>query len=128
MITKVLFGNRNIERDDLYGEYIIDRSKFPGRQADWQYNHFRFQITRDDKFYFYLMEEGKVVKVYTGAVSFLEDYVRPRLVLQINTPTYHIIEDNPTLYYTGSSFYYVFNSPKFGNVFFVKGDWKPIDE
>jgi len=128
IIMQTLFGDKNIERDDLYGEYIIDRSEFPGKQADWQYNHFRFRITRENKLYFYLLEDGKIVKVYTGTVSFLENYVRPRLVLQVIEPTHHIIEDNPTLYYTGSSFYYVFNSPKFGNVFFVKGEWEPIDK
>ena len=127
-VMNILFSNKNIERDDLYGDYIIDRSKFPGKQADWQYSHFRFRITKENKFTFYLTEGNKITKTHTGTVSFLESYARPRLVLHVNTPIYHIIADNPTLYYTGSSFYYVFNSPKFGNVFFVKGEWKPLDQ
>jgi hypothetical protein len=30
-----------LEKEDYYGEYTIDRNFFKGKQADWQYNHFR---------------------------------------------------------------------------------------
>ncbi|QRR00195.1 hypothetical protein [Dyadobacter sandarakinus] len=41
-------------------------------------------------------------------------------------PTHHILMDNPTTYRETWSFYLVFDSPKFGNVFFTKGDWEPL--
>ena len=119
---------RELDRDDIYGEYIIDRTKFPGKQADWQYDHFRFEITEQNEFLFHLTDKGTITKTYKGTVEFLKAYIRPRVVLHVDTPRHHIIEDKPTLYRTVSSFYYVFHSPEFGNVFFTKGQWKPIDK
>lgn len=111
--------------EDIYGDYIIDRSKIPGKQADWQYNHYRFEITPQNEFYFHVTDKERVVKTYTGTVSFLEAY-KCRLVLHVDSPAHHIMEEKPTLYREVWSFYYVFNSPKYGNVFFTKGKWKPI--
>lgn len=118
---------KQLQRDDIYGTYVIDRSKFPGKQADWQYNHFRFSITKDNKFNFYVTDGNKVITIYQGSISFLEVYGHPRLVLQLPKPHHHIMEEAPTLYRNVFSFYYVFHSRKFGNVFFTKGDWKPIN-
>ncbi|MBK7567258.1 MAG: hypothetical protein KBF42_09245 [Chitinophagales bacterium] len=116
----------NLEREDIYGEYVIDRNKYPGFQADWQYDHFRFEITKNDSIYFYVTEGKAIVKTYSGTISFHHAYKRPRLIININAPRHHIIEDNPTLFRVPRDFYYVFNSSKFGNVFFTKGRWKEI--
>jgi hypothetical protein len=116
----------NPNKADIYGEYVIDRTKFPGREADWQYNHFRFEITKDNRFVFHQTENENVVKTWQGSVEFLPDYKLPRIILTVDSPQHHIIEDCPTLYRTTWSFYYVFHSPKFGNVFFRKEKWKPI--
>ena len=121
-------GKKEVDRDDIYGKYIIDRTKFPGKQADWQYDHFRFEITKQNEFLFHLTDKERITKTYKGTVEFLKAYIRPRVVLHVDTPRHHIIEDKPTLYRTVSSFYYVFHSPEFGNVFFTKGQWKPIDK
>ena len=131
LIILVMLGHfftdkKKLTQDDIYGEYIIDRGKFRGTQADWQYNHFRFEITKKNEFLFYLKDKEKVTKMYRGNVKFLEAYKGPRIVLSVDTPRHHIIEDMPTLYRSVWSFYYVFHSPKFGNVFFTKGKWKPI--
>jgi len=116
-----------LDPDDIYGEYIIDRTKFPGKQADWQYDHFRIEITRENEFLFHLTEKEKIIRTYKGTITFLGAYRNPRIVVQVDTPRHHIINDNPTLYRNVWTFYYVFNSPKFGNVFFTKGHWEPID-
>ncbi|NRF37488.1 hypothetical protein [Pedobacter foliorum] len=42
-------------------------------------------------------------------------------------PTHHIMDGDPTIYRDTWSFYLVFNSPKFGNMFFKKGAWEPLD-
>lgn len=122
--------NKKIELDknDVYGEYIIDTTQFYGKQAKWQYNHYRFEIKRNNKIAFHLTEKNKTVKTYVGTVEFLETYIRPRIEVHFKEPVYHIVADNPTLYRDTWSFYYVFNSSKFGNVFFKKGKWKPIVE
>jgi len=118
---------KRIKVDDIYGEYIIDRSKFPGKQADWQYNHFRFEITPKNEILFHVTEKEKIIKTYSGSVTFIHHYM-PRLVLHMKTDTnHHVIDSEPTLYRTVWGFYYVFNSSEFGNVFFTKGHWKSID-
>jgi len=118
---------KQLDRDDIYGTYVIDRTKFPGKQADWQYDHYRFTITKDNKFFFYVTDKNRVVRAYQGSIGFREVYEHPRLVIQLPQPHQHIMEEEPTLYRNVFSFYYVFNSPKFGNVFFTKGDWKSIE-
>jgi hypothetical protein len=54
-----ILGKPNLEKDDYYGLYIVDRSYFSGKQADWQYNHFRFEIKDNDSIYFYVTEKEK---------------------------------------------------------------------
>jgi len=126
VIYSWLTGKKELDRSDVYGDYVIDRGKFSGPQADWQYEHFRFTILPNDSIYFYETDGEKIIKTHKGTVKFLSTYKSPRLVVQIETPRHHIIENYPTLYREPWSFYYVFNSGKFGNVFFTKGKWKPI--
>lgn len=118
---------KNLTNDDIYGEYIIDRSKFGGKQADWQYNHFRFEITTQNELIFLQTEKDKILKIAKVNISFAAAYKQPRINLHVDSTRHHIIAENPTLYRTVWSYYYVFHSAKFGNVFFKKGTWKPID-
>ena len=43
-------------------------------------------------------------------------------------PNHHILIENPTTYRQVWNFYLVFNSKKFNNVFFKKGNWKPLKD
>jgi hypothetical protein len=127
-ISNLIFDKKEISHDDIFGEYVIDRSQFPGKQADWQYNHFRFVITRQQRLLFHCTEGERIIKTYTGRIKFLQEYKLPRTIWRADSPSYHIIRHTPTLYRTPFSFYYVFDSTRFGNVFFTKGKWKPINE
>jgi len=51
---------------------------------------------------------------------------QPLLRIHRSAEMHHIIEEEPTLYRNVWSFYYVFKSQKFGNVFFKKGKWKAL--
>lgn len=126
--TRLLTSKKALTRNNIYGIYVVDRTKFAGKQADWQYNHYRFEITKQNNFLFHLTNGDRIIKTYEGKVTFLPYYKIPRIVLQADSLSYHIITEDPTLYRTAWSFYYVFRSPTFGNVFFTKGKWKPIDE
>lgn len=126
-IVSLFFKKKELNRNDIYGEYIIDRTKFAGKQSDWQYNSFRFEITPQNEFLFHVTDKEKIIKTYRGKVEFLKAYKSPRIIFHVDTPAYHVIEDTPTLYRQVWSFYYVFNSPIFSNVFFVKGHWVSID-
>jgi hypothetical protein len=125
-VTKFFTEKKQLERNDIYGSYVIDRPMYPGKQSDWQYNHYKFEITTQDSFKLYYMEKGRIVKTYKAKVKFLDGY-KYRLTLKADSPGYHLIDSVPTLYRRVFSFYYVFTSPLYHNVFFTKGDWKPID-
>jgi len=126
-VMQKVFSKKVLDRDDYYGQYIVDRSYFPGKQADWQYNHFRFEIKENDSIYFYVTRETKILKTYRGLITTCRPYSSDRLIISMEYPTHHILSSNPTTYRSAWSFYLVFNSPKFGNMFFRKGTWKPLN-
>jgi hypothetical protein len=127
-ILSVFTSKKEIDKDDIYGEYIIDRNKCAGKQADWQYNHYRFEIREDNKIFFYITENERIIKTIEGTVEIKEYYTpSPRLKINFDDPRFHVVQDNPTLYREIWSFYYVFYSDKFDNMFFTKGTWSSID-
>ncbi|TAE89990.1 MAG: hypothetical protein EAY81_01375, partial [Bacteroidetes bacterium] len=125
-----LTAKTELKKKDYYGQYIVNRNYFPGIQADWQYNHFRFEIKENDSIYFYLTDKEKILKTYVGTITttYRSQYSSARLIINMEQPTHHILTSNPTTYRSTWSFYLVFDSPKFNNVFFKKGQWKPLDK
>lgn len=125
-IVNSIFSQKKLDKEDYYGSYIIDRSYFPGKQADWQYNHYRFELKEDGRVYFYVTDGERIIKTYTGTFRTVKPYNSERLVIKMDEPTHHILSSNPTTYRDTWNFYLVFYSPKFYNVFFKKGKWEPI--
>jgi len=115
-----------LDKEDYYGEYIIDRNFFSGKQADWQYNHFRFKITPTDSIYFYVTENEKIIKTFTGVIETTKPYSSVRIKTKMNQPTHHILKTYPTTYREIWGFFLVFRSPIYHNMYFRKGKWKPI--
>ena len=126
-VLKPFFTKKVLDKQDFYGEYIIDRDYFPGKQADWQYNSFRFEIKENDSIYFYETDKKRILKTYSGTISTVEPYKSARLAIEMEQPTHHVLNSNPTIYRDIWSFYMVFKSPKFYNMYFRKGEWKPIE-
>jgi hypothetical protein len=123
-----LFNSRmTLTKDNIYGSYVINRNKCSGKQADWQYNHYRFKITEDNKIFFYITEKENIIKTIEGTVAFNGGHTSPQIKLDFEEPKFHVLQQNPTLYREIWTFYYVFESSKFGNMFFTKGNWKSID-
>ncbi len=122
-----LNSKKKLEKHHYYGDYIIDRNYFKGEQADWQYNSFRFSISREDSIYFHITEGERIIQTITGAITTVEPYNSHRLKIRMNEPGHHILSSNPTTYRQPWSFYLVFYSPRFNNMFFTKGKWKPIN-
>src|SRR5690606_2685813 len=120
-ILKRLHRKMEPEREDIYGTYCIDTTKFPGKQAKWQYEHIFFEIFPNDSIYFYETEGERIIRTHTGSIRFHPAYRRPRLIVTMDT-AFHITEQNPTLYRTTWDFYYVFDSRLWGNMFFKKGN------
>lgn len=121
-----LTAKTELNKKDYYGQYIINREYFPGRQADWQYDNFRFEIKDNDSIYFYMTNKEKIVKTYRGTIATTKPFSSERLIINMEQPTHHILKSNPTTYRSTWSFYLVFYSPKFNNVYFKKGNWKHI--
>ncbi len=126
-ITREVTSKTELDKDDYYGEYIINREYFKGTQTDWQYNHFRFEITDKDSICFYVTDKDRILKTYRGIIKTTTPYSSARLIIEMEQPTHHILTSNPTIYRSTWNFYLVFKSPKFYNVFFEKGKWKPIE-
>ena len=61
MTINWLTSKTELEKKDYYGQYIVNRDIFPGKQADWQYENFRFEIKENDSIYF-RSEERRVGK------------------------------------------------------------------
>lgn len=122
-----------VTQKDIYGTYVIDKDKYPGEQANWQYKNFKFEITEDNKMIFqshiydnYWKQEIVDVSYAPGYFDFNKnEYCNQRIRIHSNRNNHHIIRNNPTLYRKSfNRFYYVFESEKFGNVFFKKGTWE----
>jgi hypothetical protein len=126
-IISFFTSKKEIEINDINGNYIIDREKYAGKQADWQYNHYRFKITKDNKIFFYITENENIIKTIEGNITYTGYTNSPHIKIELDEPKFHILASNPTLYREIWSFYYVFESNKYGNMFFTKGNWKPID-
>jgi hypothetical protein len=125
VIIHSLRAKKILKKKDYYGQYVIDRSYFSGKQADWQYNHFRFEIKENDSIYLYITDNDKILKKFAGTVATVNPYGSERLSIRMQQPVHHVFTSNPTIYRSTWSFYMVFNSPKFGNMFFKKGEWNP---
>jgi len=120
-----LTTEKKLKKKNYYGQYVVNRNYFKGEQADWQYNTFRFEIKKNDSIYFYVTDKEKILKTYRGTIT-TTTHRSERLKINMEDPTHHIMSSNPTTYRSIRSFYLVFYSPKFNNVFFKKGKWKPI--
>ena len=132
-IAEPYFRPMILTQEDIYGTYIIDKDKFPGKQANWQYDNFRFKIMPDNKMIFESRVykdnwKSEIVDVSYSSGYFdidKEQYCNKKIRIHSDSTNHHIIRDNPTLYRKNfNRFYYVFESEKFGNVFFKKGKWK----
>jgi hypothetical protein len=127
-IVKALTATKELKKKDYHGQYIVDRDFFPGKQANWQYNNFRFEIKDNDSIYFYVTQHAKVLKLYSGTITTTQSNNSQRLIMHMVQPTHHVMSSDPTTYRNAWGFYLVFHSPKFNNMFFKKGVWTPIEE
>ncbi len=66
-------------------------------------------------------------ETYKGKISTLTPHESARLVIEMQKPTHHILTTNATIYRQVWDFFMVFNSPKFHNMYFRKGEWKKIE-
>ena len=115
------FKPKIVTEKDIIGDYVVDTLKYSKKQAKWQYEHFKFKITNDRKLIFQILENDKTVKTEILKISYNKSYRNNRVIIHSDSINHHIIRKSPTLYRKKyNKFYYVFESEKFGNVFFKK--------
>jgi hypothetical protein len=119
-------SKKKLNKHDFYGTYVIDRSYFKGKQADWQYNNFRFEIKSNDSIYFQITDGEKIVKTLKGIILTAKPYDSERLLIVMEKQSHHILASDPTIYKSNWSFILVFHSEKFGNMYFKKANWSAI--
>lgn len=127
-MLQALISKEILVKKDYCGQYIINRNYFPGKQSDWQYNNFRFEIKDNDSIYFYVTDKERIVKTFRGTISTIKRNNSERLVIKMEQPTHHILASVHTMYRSTWDFYLVFYSSKFNNVYFKKGEWKPLNK
>ncbi len=128
----------NISKGDIYGNYRIDTTFYPGKQARWQYEHIRFEL--DSHFYKVNIQfEGDSAgqRIINGSINW-KTGSHPQLwefgrfsvgisaesgfVGRIVPDSIMILGRQPILYRSHNRFYYVFENTPWGNLFFRKED------
>lgn len=98
-----------LNKSDFYSHYIIDRKRYPGMQADWQYESFRFQINSDNTIDFYVMNKGTILETFKGRFATTKPYSSETPIVNMEQPTHHILSTSPTVYRISGGFYLVLN-------------------
>ena len=114
------YGRITFSKEHVIGSYQIDTNFYPGKNADWQNEHFRFEITADDKFVLYERLKDGSERQYVNDVKW--NYGPPYHWSLNIVNGHHVIDPQPLLIRSLNNrrFYYVFKSEKFGNMFFRK--------
>ncbi len=126
IIFNLIYSKTEVTNDDYYGTYIIDRTKFKGKNADWQYNHYRFEITKNNEILLYSTDQNRILKIYKRKIEFVGGSASPHLRIINKNPKF-ILESEPTLYRNPWNFYLVFKTKPYSNMFFKKGSWESIN-
>ena len=102
-----------LTKKDFYGTYRINRNYFPGEDAEWQYEHYKFKI----------LENDSIVRVYKGKVFFNESYKSVRIWFDMLSPVHHVMSDQPLIIRSRWGFDIVMFSPLYNNMYFEKSCW-----
>jgi len=118
LISIALYIHYPITKDRIIGLYEIDNQFYSGPNADWQKEHFSFEITERNEFLFHEKLKDGSVKTVRGKIEWYRH--SPPMLYRIVMDTEHpLIDQYPALYRGNRKFYYVFKS-KFGNMFYRK--------
>jgi hypothetical protein len=102
------------DRDDIIGQYEISRSKWPGKNADWQHETYTLEITGSHA----IVRDARTKTVWKYRIEWSD--ITHRWGFADSTRRHHIVANGPTLYRGRFGHHYVFQSPLYGNVFFEK--------
>ena len=111
----------SVDQDRIIGTYEVDTEFYPGPNAEWQKEHFRFEVAKGNKFILYARLADGTEREYIGRVNWAHQRIE-KWSVDIDEP-YKIVNKYPTLYRGYFSYYYVLETKDFGNMFFRKTFW-----
>jgi hypothetical protein len=102
-------------REEIIGHYEIDRSRYPGKQADWQHATYSLQISQNSA----VVRDSRTKTKWEYPIIWYHqpDY---RWTFRDDGKRHHMLAEGPDLYRQRSGYHYVFKSPLYGDVFFRK--------
>ncbi len=107
-----------LKQQDIYGDYRIDTNFYPGANARWQYNRYRFAITNKDSLLLHAYDiYGRQQSTYGYKIRHSSSHFG---TWSADSAKHHLLYHSPTLYRSHSSYYYVLKSTRYGNMFFRK--------
>ena len=88
-----------VTQNDIIGEYVIDREKFSGKQADWQYENFRFKVTAENQLIFQSKTHDGNWNSDTIQISYTSgyfesdknEYCNKKIIVHSDSTTHHIV-------------------------------------
>ncbi|YCM43302.1 hypothetical protein V2O64_18520 [Verrucomicrobiaceae bacterium 227] len=107
-------------QSDIIGTYEIDRSFYPGPNADWQNATYELEIAGDAA----TIRDFRTHKTWSYPIEWAFGY---RWGFKDSDKRHHMIANGPTIYRERFDHYYIFQSPLYGDVKFRKksrGLWK----
>lgn len=114
-IVFLIFRPVQPNREEIIGQYEIDRSRYPGKQADWQHATYSLQISQNSA----AVRDSRTNTKWEYPIIWYHqpDY---RWTLRDKGKRHHMLTEGPDLYRQRSGYHYVFKSPLYGDVFFRK--------
>ncbi len=101
---------------DVIGRYCVDPSIYPGAQADWQRQHFWFDVGAGGKFILHEVLDDGSRRQIQGQLTWHRG--PPDLWTVAPAEPHHVLAQAPLLFRSDKRFFYVMRSPQFGNMFF----------
>ena len=102
-------------RSDIIGHYVIDRSKCPGANADWQHQTYSLDITEGQV----IVHDSRTKTVWKSWITW-QYGSKYRWSFTDDSKRHHLIAEGPAIYRQPFGYHYVFRSPLYGDVFFKK--------
>ena len=105
-----------VTKDSIVGCYQVDDRFYPGPNARWQKQLFRFEVTADNRFVLYERLADGIDKPFVGTIRWANESPE-KWSIRMQTP-HPVAVNYPLLYRQPHGFYYVFRTKAFGNMFF----------
>ena len=108
-------------KEDITGKYEIDRNFHPGRQADWQHATYSLEIFHDHL----VLRDRRTTTEWKYDINW---FLSPeyRWTFRDKGPRHHMVSGGPAIIREWSGYYYVFESPLYGEVVFRKEPGFPL--